>query len=230
MFVALTRCRARRQRRFEVLSALIVIASTIAIAPAPAHAADSTVDVTAWVPYWKAQEALPSFQSQSGIFNELTPFFFSAVSATDIVFNPNMASPSTRLEEYRAAAQAKGKPFIATIVDAMPARQMAGVLATPESRTAHVQALLAFMVGNGFDGIDLDYEQFAFSDGRATWPDRDGASGTFNNWGAFLVELAASVHAVPGKILATSVPPIYNSEHNADSGYWVYNFPVMASV
>ena len=55
------------------------------------------------------------------------------------------------------------------IVDAMPAGGMAAVLADPASRAAHVATIGDLAAANGFDGIDIDYEKFAFSDGSSTW-------------------------------------------------------------
>src|SRR4051812_8670436 len=199
MFVDLTRWRARRQRRLALLSAALVVASTITttitIAPTTAHADDTTIDVTAWAPYWKAQEALPSFQAQSAMFNELTPFFFSAVSATNIIVNPSMSKTvaANAIPAYKAAAGSK--PVIATIVDGMPPRGMAAVLADPASRAVHVQALVDFALNGSYSGIDLDYEQFAFTDGGSTWALKNAFGTTlYDDWGMFLTDLSNALH------------------------------------
>jgi hypothetical protein len=171
MSIGVIGLRAPRLVAAILVASSIATASRVAVEHPPAAKAAGPVLVTAWAPYWEATDALTSFNAQSDQFSELTPFFFSATAADQIVFNPNMGSPTTNLQKYRDAATAKGKPLVATIVDAMPAHGMAGVLSTPEGRTAHVQALIAFAVNGpdgkgGFTGLDLDYEQFAFSDGR----------------------------------------------------------------
>ena len=52
------------------------------------------------------------------------------------------------------------------------------------------------------DGIDLDYEQFAFADGSASW------AATRPNWVAFVTELADELHA-DDRTLTVSIPPVW---------------------
>ena len=52
------------------------------------------------------------------------------------------------------------------------------------ARHATSTPIAAFAADNDFDGIDIDYEQFAFADGRDTW------AATRPNWVAFVEELA----------------------------------------
>ena len=218
-----------RFRRIASLGAIGLIASVsttpalVMVDNSAAGATPSVVDVMAWAPYWKAPEALKSFTGQSSQFSELTPFFFVASSQTAIGFNTNMSNPEAALSNYRTAATNSGKPLVATIVDGMGARGMAGVLADPATRADHVQALVEFANVGGYSGVDLDYESFAFNDGRSSWP------ATHDYWGAFLTDVSAALHAA-GKTLAVSVPPIYDSGQTVSSGYWVYNYPVMGQV
>jgi spore germination protein YaaH len=76
---------------------------------------------------------------------------------------------------------------------------------------------------NQFDGIDLDYEKFAFADDRGSWET------TRANWITFLGALADQLHSA-GKILTVSVPPIYDTERTGDSGYWVYDYAAMGDI
>ena len=74
---------------------------------------------------------------------------------------------------------------------------------------------------NGYTGIDLDYEQFAYSDGIASW------AGTRPNWVQFVAELGAALHA-QARLLTVTTPPIYNGTRAAGSGYWVYDWAAIA--
>ena len=103
----------------------------------------------------------------------------------------------------------------------MAAGGMAAVLADPATRAAHVDTLAALARDQGFDGIDLDYEVFAFGDARSTWAATRGA------FTAFVAELADRLHA-EGRVLTVSVPPIYDNGTNSDSGYWVYDYRALA--
>ena len=60
---------------------------------------------------------------------------------------------------------------------------MASVLATPDKRTAFVGQITALVNNNGYDGIDLDFEKFAFNDGQQTWATTKPA------WVGFIAEL-----------------------------------------
>ena len=66
-------------------------------------------------------------------------------------------------------------------------------------------------------GIDIDYEQFAFADGRDTW------ATTRPNWVAFVEELAGALHA-DGRTLTVSIPPVYDAGQTDSSGFWVYDY------
>ncbi|MFM2437653.1 MAG: hypothetical protein RLZ55_464, partial [Actinomycetota bacterium] len=109
------------------------------------------------------------------------------------------------------ALRASGKPIIPSVNDESAARYMAGILADPAKRSAHVAQLLELATARGFDGIDLDYERFAFSDGQATW------AATKGNWAAFVTELAGAFHA-RGLRVTAAVPT---------SPYYVYDFPTL---
>jgi spore germination protein YaaH len=112
---------------------------------------------------------------------------------------------------------------VPSISDAMPAGGMAAVLADPVQRAQHVQTIAALARDNDYDGIDLDYERFAFADDRSTW------DATSRNWIAFVTELADALHA-QGDLLTVTVPPIYDTGHTADSGFWVYDYPALGKV
>ena len=88
------------------------------------------------------------------------------------------------------------------------------ILANTTSRTQHVQNIVNLVMANGFDGIDLDYEGFAFTDGTASWPTTEPV------WIAFVTELAAALHA-NGKLLSVTIPPTW-MEAGVVRGYPVY--------
>ncbi|MFN8020389.1 MAG: glycosyl hydrolase family 18 protein [Acidimicrobiales bacterium] len=179
------------------------------------------IRVSSWAPYWQPDSALASFEPNSDLFADLSLVAYSATDATTISAYPGL--PDGTVDTYRAATSAAGVPFLATIFDDSPAGAMAAVLADPASRTAHVQTIVGLVTAGGYDGVDLDYEKFAFSDDRSTW------STTRPNWIAFLTELSAALDAT-GAQLVVSVPPVYDGEQTDDSGYWVYDYASMGQV
>ncbi len=179
------------------------------------------IPMAGWMPYWEADRAAATVGAQGGLFHELSPFWFEARGATDVGYAPGV--DGEMVAGALAAAQQSGALVIPSIADVMGAGGMAGVLADPGTRTAHVQALLGLARGGSFDGIDIDYEKFAFADDRSTW------AATRTNWMAFLRELADGLHS-DGRILTVAVPPIYDDGSPTDPGAWVYDYAGMGEV
>ena len=98
---------------------------------------------------------------------------------------------------------------------------MATVLSDPIVRTAHVDAIRRFADNLEVDGIDIDYEQFAFADSPSTW------SVTRPNWVAFITELSEVLHN-DGRTLSVSIPAVYDESVTGDPGYWVYDHGAIA--
>ena len=138
---------------------------------------------------------------------------------SEIVVDENAAAGSAR-DFIDQARDARGR-LVPSIRDEMPAGGMAAILADPALRVRHIAAIMAFAADNDVDGIDLDYEQFAFADGASTW------EATRPNWVAFVEELAAELHD-SGRTLTISIPPVYDPATTGDRGYWVYDHGTIA--
>jgi hypothetical protein len=176
------------------------------------------VTVSSWAPYWQPDAALASFQANSDLFSDVSVVAYSAVAADSVT--PYSSMPDDMIPNFRAASTERGVPLIATVFDDSEPGTMAAVFADPTTRATHVALLASIVIDGGFDGIDLDYEKFAFSDDRSTW------ATTRPNWIAFLTELSAALRPL-GKQLIVSVPPVYDGGQTADSGYWVYDHAAM---
>ena len=161
-------------------------------------------------------DATVSAVTHGAALHQVSPFAYTATGAGDISFSGD----ADQLRTFVATIRQQGGKVLPAITDGMSAGGMAAVIADPTSRTRHVRAVAALAEQNGFDGIDIDYEQFAFTDNRATW------ATTRPNWAAFIAELATALHDA-GRLLTVSIPPIYDTGRTADSGYWVYDYPAM---
>ena len=73
---------------------------------------------------------------------------------------------------------------------------------------------------NNYEGIDLDFEGFAFVDGNATW------TSTATYWVAFIKELSVALHA-KNKVLSVSTPYVLNPADKL-KGYYVYAWAAIA--
>ncbi len=120
-----------------------------------------------------------------------------------------------------ARLRAKKVRVIPSVADGSSARAMAAVLKDPAARARHVRQLTSLVVTEGYQGIELDYEKFAFSDGSSTW------AATRPAWVAFIRQLGKALHA-KGRKLAVAAPPMYSARRDSSGGYWVYDYAGMA--
>lgn len=178
----------------------------------PARAAPLSRFVTGWIPIWSSAAVSEGTQAISGgsagLFAEVSPFGFSARSATSLVTSGSEANLSASVQALRA----QGLKVVPSITDGTGKLVMQAILTDPTTRAQHVQAITGLVVSRGYDGIDLDYEGFAFTDGRESWDE------TAPVWLQFVKDLSASLRA-NGKMLAVTIPPQWD---NGASGYWVY--------
>ena len=168
------------------------------------------------MPNWERTDGITAINSAGLLFGEVMPFWYSAKPDGSVSLITNTSS--TALRDVVRAARAQGQRVVPSIVDATGKARLAEILADPVQRSAHVQAIVNVVNtgidGRPYDGIDLDYEGFAFTDGRVTW------AATQPNWIAFVKELGAAIDAqTVGKILSVTVPPIWSGPN---VGYWVY--------
>ena len=211
-----------RRRRLVVGGAALAALAAVAIGLATLGDDDAlpprtpgALNVHAWTPPWVIDEALDQLPERADALHQLSPFWWQATGVDTIAVAPN--TPADEAEELIDTAGDRGVPIVASILDGTEAGVMAAILADPAQRARHVDAVAAFAADNEFDGIDIDYEQFAFADGRDTW------ATTRPGWVAFVQELSARLHD-DGRTLTVSIPPVYDAGQTDDSGYWVYDY------
>lgn len=210
-------------------AALPLIAASLLGAPGPAAAEPGKV-VSGWMPYWRTSPSNPQGVSSAvavaDISSDVSPFWYSAVkggpNGVTVRFNPGFTNAAANAAWSMQQLRAAGLTVLPAIADGSGKGTMASVLADPAKRAGHVADIVALVTGQGYDGIDLDYEVFAFSDGRASW------DATRPNWVAFVNELAAALRA-QGKLLSVTIPPPCNTrpQCGGTNGYYVYDIAAM---
>jgi 5-hydroxyisourate hydrolase-like protein (transthyretin family) len=98
---------------------------------------------------------------------------------------------------------------------------LAGLLKNPTSRTQVVNTIMNLVRTNNYDGIDIDFEGFAFVDKNTTW------TATAPLWTAFIKELSVALRA-EDKLLSVSTPYVLNPA-DKQKGYYVYAWAAIAS-
>ena len=206
----------RRRRFAAVVSAAAALCAMVAVAAPQAEAAPRRI-VGGWVPYWTTAASIQSFNANADLFGDVSPFWHSSTSETTVIDQETAADRSAVI----AAARAAGVPVVPAVTDGTGAGYLAAVMADPARRGVLVGTLVNLVMSRGYDGLDLDYEGFAFRDGKASW------AATRPNWVQFVAELGAQLRA-RGKVLFATIPPTYDSSRSGTSGYWVYDYAGIA--
>ncbi len=215
-------------KRFPALS--ILLAFLLFAAPLQniesAEAANPPRKIlTGWLPYYSMKTYLPAVLSNADLIKEIMPFWYTLkydgktkkAVITD-VYKP--ANPSVPITEPLTALRNAGMTIIPTISDGTDKLVLANLLAKPVSRKQVVDAIVATVASQNYDGIDLDFEGFAFIDPNTTW------KATAPNWVLFVKELSAALHA-QNKILSITTPYLFNPAE-AQKGYYVYAWAQIA--
>jgi spore germination protein YaaH len=215
-------------KRLPALS--ILLASLLLISPLQqvqsAEAANPPRKIlTGWLPYYSMKTYLPAVLNNADLIKEIMPFWYTLkydgkakkAVVTDVY---KTANPSVPIAEPLAALRNAGMTIIPTISDGTDELVLANLLAKPVSRKQVVDAIVATVASQNYDGIDLDFEGFAFIDPNTTWKT------TAPNWVLFIKELSAALHAQK-KILSITTPYLFNPAE-AQKGYFVYAWAQIA--
>jgi HAD superfamily hydrolase (TIGR01509 family) len=213
-------------RRWLPVVALLVVAAIAAGAvwfvgrsdPVPPLA---DIPVSGWAPYWILPDATASVSAHGTIMHEVSPFWFQVSGEGTVGPVPGLGT--AQMAALMRSIRSAGAKAVPSITDETKPGTMARLLADPARRAAQVAAIAALVERGQYDGIDLDFEKFAFYDLQSTW------STTRPNWVAFLTELSTVLHA-KRKLLSVSVPPIYDTGRTSSSGKWVYDYAAMGKV
>jgi hypothetical protein len=149
------------------------------------------------------------------------PFWYSLKSPTVIRDDYVSGNPSWPIADTVCLMRRAGLQVIPTMTDGTDKLVLSGYLSNATTRTTIVKTIVDLVMKNNFDGIDLDYEGFAFVDGSASW------SKTAPRWVAFIKELSVALRA-NNKLLSVSTPYLYNP-NEAQKGYFVYSWADIAS-
>ena len=219
-----------------MLGASIALALAASL-PAPAQAMTPRLItgpyVSGWFGYWEPDSVVEALAAKgTSTVPEVNIFWWTFASAerplctynTDSTCSTTGETPWTNahLDGQRRILQDAGIPVLGSIVDGSRAGALSAYLATRETRAAYADQIVDWTVKAGLDGVDLDWEKFAFADDRATW------TATKPRWVNFIRALASRLHA-QGLVLSATVPAgayPFRSDGtpNPGTGYWVYGW------
>ena len=155
------------------------------------------------------------------LMQEVMPFWYSLKSPTVIRDDYATGNPSWPIANTLCLMRKTGLKIIPTMTDGTDKLVLSGYLSKAQTRTTIVNSIVELVNKNGFDGIDIDFEGFAFVDGNSTW------AKTAPNWILFIKELSVQLHASQ-KLLSVSTPYAFNPTERL-KGYTVYAWADIAS-
>ena len=214
-------------RANHLTSKLLAVVFALSVVFSPqAHSANQPRKIlTGWIPYYSMKTSLPAALNNADLIKEVMPFWYTLKfnGKTKEAFVSDLyvrGNPSIPIANPLAAMRAAGFLIIPTITDGTEKLVLSNLLANPTSRTQIAKALHNYVMVNNFDGIDLDFEGFAFVDGNSTW------AKTAPSWVALVKELSALLRA-DNKLLSVSTPYNFNPAEK-QKGYTVYAWPQIA--
>lgn len=218
-----------------LLLSLFPLISLQALSGQAAHADNPPRKIlTGWIPYYRTYSSagkqnggLDSALSSADLIKEVMPFWYSLDSATKITDLYTPANPSNPIGDTLNKLRLAGYQIIPTITDSTASADpktgktatmvLSNLMADSVKRDLLVKTITDFVNSNNYDGIDLDFENFAYVDGSTSWPT------TQVRFVAFMKALATSLHA-SGKLLSLTAPPSFDPA-SGKKGYWVYSWP-----
>ena len=198
------RLRATRRHR-PIIVAVAGIAVVGAMATAVLSACESGEKRTSpdpettpvrigYVPYWDQDRAFSVVRQNPELFDQVSPVWY-APGAQGHVELADADNTTVDLATVRSL-QAQGVEVIPTVTNLRDGEwdpeTVQAMLHDPEARDNHVDELVELAVANGYDGIDVDYEDLSGRDRRV--------------FSEFLTKLGNALHAA-GKQLAVDVHP-----------------------
>lgn len=176
-----------------------------------------------WIPYYSMKTSLPAALNNADLIREVMPFWYTfkyngKTASIQDLYSP--ANPSVPIIQPLTTMRNAGFTIIPTITDGTDKLVLANLLATESGRQAAVKAINDLVLQNNFDGIDLDFEGFAFVDGNSSW------NKTKPNWVIF-VKLLSDTLKANGKLLSMTTPYLLDPA-SGKRGYYVYAWAEIA--
>ena len=218
---------------FRSLALVLTLVMTIQLVPtANAEPNDSSISkptprkiLTGWIPYYGMSTSLPTAIANADLINEVMPFWYT-LKLNSKTKNPYIldlytpGNPSVAIDIPLTTMRNAGFKIIPTITDGTDKLVLAKLLAKSSDRANVINSIMDLVMNRNFDGIDLDFEGFAFVDGTASWPT------TKPNWVLLVKELSEALRA-KGKILSVTAP-VHFSLTEKQKGYTVYAWAEIA--
>lgn len=208
------------QRKFTIVAVISALFSIQSILPISAADIPPRKILTGWIPYYGVKNGLASAIANQDLIKEVSPFWYTVKDAQTITDLYAAAKLTDPMSVPVGALRNLGFQIVPTITDGTDKLVLSGLLADDTKRSNLITAITNLVRTNNFDGIDLDFENFAFLDGKSSWPT------TKPRWIQFIKELSAALHNEK-KLLFITAPVDFDPKVRA-GGYSVYAWSEIA--
>jgi spore germination protein YaaH len=155
----------KMQSAKNILGISIVALSTFVACgfAVPAHAATTSFEVSAWMPYWKAASSSADVLPHLNQLTEINPFGYTVKSDGTLYDAANLQAATSSYAAVIAAARAQHVRVIPTVMWSNTTA-IDTILSNPTLRAKHVANIVAMVNQGNYDGVDIDYEGKKASD------------------------------------------------------------------
>lgn len=138
----------------KLIIGIAVVAAAFGAFPAYGFAQER-LEFSGWIPYWRTEQGIGSYQANKQLFDEVNPFFYTV--RLDGTLNDASGLSWPAWSALRDEVKAAGARFVPTVMWS-DADTMDAVFRDPARRQEHIRSIAAEVYAKGFDGIDIDYE------------------------------------------------------------------------
>jgi len=165
-------------------------------------------------------QAMDFVVAHADMFAQVHPFWYTLTSATTIK-DKYLAQNSIDKAIPISTMQSLGIKVIPTITDGTAEGALSKIMGNDADRATLIKSISDLVTVNNYDGIDLDFEGFAFVDKIATWPTIQP------RWVKFITELSTTLHA-QSKLLSVTTPYLLDPI-TGKKGYYFYAWPEISN-
>jgi len=202
----------------------LLISSFLAISPASGEDRQPKKIFSGWITDYSIYgdttrgqlQAIDYVIEHADMYDQILPFWYTVTSASKIkdkYVTQNSIDKSIPISTF----QSLGIKVIPTITDSTGEGVLSEIMNRAEDRATLIRTISDLIAENNFDGIDLNFEGFAYVDKLATWPTIQP------RWVTFVRELSQVLHS-QNKLLSVTTPVLFDPT-TGKRGYYFYAWP-----
>ena len=161
-------------------------------------------------------QAMDYVVKNADMFSQILPFWYSITSASNIK-DKYVTQNSIDKAIPVSTLQSLGIKVLPTLTDSTKEGELSKIMGNDASRAILIKTITDLVVANKFDGIDLNFEGFAYVDKIATWPTIQA------RWVKFVAELSVALRS-KNKLLSVTTPYLLDPA-TGRRGYYHYAWP-----